>query len=179
MGDPKKPKKKYETPRHPWQKDVIEVEKALIREYGLKNKEEIWKMKSSLRNFKNLTKKYSSLTTEQSVKEQELFLAKIRKLGLLKPNQGMDEILGLELKDILERRLQTIVFRKNLANSMKQARQFIVHNHIAIAGKRINVPGYLVSVDQEDQVGFTNKSPMISDDHPEMVVLQKKKKQVE
>ena len=50
MGDPKKQRKKYETPLHPWQGERILAEKKIMEEYGLKNKKEIWKMNSMLRN---------------------------------------------------------------------------------------------------------------------------------
>ena len=51
MGDIKRQKKKYSTPRHPWQKDRILAEKELITKYGLRRKYEIWKMNSILKNF--------------------------------------------------------------------------------------------------------------------------------
>ncbi|MDP7610203.1 MAG: 30S ribosomal protein S4, partial [Candidatus Woesearchaeota archaeon] len=44
MGDPKKQRKKYSKPSHPWQTERIEVEKVLMKEYGLKNKKEIWRV---------------------------------------------------------------------------------------------------------------------------------------
>ena len=52
MGDPKFSRKKYETPSHPWQADRIKEENELIKKYGLKNKKEVWKVKSLLRNFR-------------------------------------------------------------------------------------------------------------------------------
>ena len=51
MGDPKILRKKFESPSHPWQKSRIEEERQLIREYGLKNKSEAWKMRSKAKNF--------------------------------------------------------------------------------------------------------------------------------
>ena len=44
MGDPRRLKKRYSAPSHPWQKERIEEEIVLTREYGLRNKKEIWKL---------------------------------------------------------------------------------------------------------------------------------------
>jgi len=43
MGDPKKQRKKYDTPRFPWQIDALEAELKLLGQYGLRNKREIWR----------------------------------------------------------------------------------------------------------------------------------------
>ena len=43
MGDPKRLRKKYETPSHPWEEERIKRETELMKKYGLKNKREIWK----------------------------------------------------------------------------------------------------------------------------------------
>lgn len=172
MGDPKRTKKKFETPRHPWVKEVLDSEKALIRSFGLKNKKEIWRAKSKLRHFMAQSKEYGKLDTSDP--QIESFLQKIRKLGFIKEDQGLDDILGLGVKDILERRLQTIVYRKGLANSMKQARQFIVHNHIAVNGVVVDVPSYMVKVDEENTVEISPKSPMASDTHPEIESIKNK-----
>ena len=56
MGHPKKTRKKYKTPSHPWQKDRLEEEKILTKEYGLKNKKELWKGDSHLRKVKRQAK---------------------------------------------------------------------------------------------------------------------------
>ncbi len=172
MGDPKKTKKKFETPRHPWVKEVIDSEKVLMKEYGLTNKREIWKMRSKLRHFKSQSKTYSKL--DPSDPQIESFLQKLRKLGILEEEQGLDDVLGLELKDLLERRLQTIVYRKGFANSIKQARQFIVHNHISINGIVMNVPSYVVWVSEESTVEYSSKSSLNSDSHPEVANIKNK-----
>jgi len=41
MGDPKQTRKKYATPSHPWNRERIEEERVIKRDYGLKNKKEI------------------------------------------------------------------------------------------------------------------------------------------
>ena len=167
MGDPKKRRKKYMTPNHPWQKARILEEAELIKSYGLKNKKEIWKAASIVRKFRTQAKKLSSQNSEQAAKETSQLLSKLRRLGLLDDEGTLDDVLSLKTEDILERRLQTIVYRKGLAKSIKQARQFITHEHITINGVKIKSPGHLVTVEEQPNVLFKEKSPLADPEHPE------------
>ncbi|MEA1999633.1 MAG: 30S ribosomal protein S4, partial [Euryarchaeota archaeon] len=58
----------------------------------------------------------------------------------------------------LERRLQTRVYKKELANSIKHARQLIVHGHIAVDGRRVTIPSYIIREDEEGKIGYYGKS---------------------
>ncbi len=167
MGDPKRLRKKYQGPNHPWQKDRIEIEKQLQKEYGLKNKREIWKAESTLKNFKDILKRLIPLDTPQANKEREQTMSKLRRLGLINETATIDDVLGLDVRAILNRRLQTIVYKLGLARTIKQARQFIVHGHITVNGKTITSPGYLVKMNEE--VNYNEKSPLARLDHPERV----------
>ena len=167
MGDPKQYRRKYETPLHPWNKTAIETEKVLVREYGLKNKHEIYIASSFLRRYKILAKKFTALTTAQAEKEKSQILDKLFRTGIIAQGAGLDQILGLELKDIMERRLQSQICRKGLARTMKQARQFITHRHILVDGKEITSPSFLVSRDEESILTFKTVSPLATEDHPE------------
>jgi small subunit ribosomal protein S4 len=167
MGDPKRIKKKYSTPIHPWQAERIEEERELTRQYGFKNKTEIWKMNSILRKFLRQAKRLAAIKTEQSEKEKIQLLTRLKKLGLLSETAVLDNVLEITLKDLLGRRLQTLVFRKGLARSMKQARQFIVHRHIMIGNTKVTVPNYLVSKAEEAVISFSGKSSLANPDHPE------------
>ncbi len=173
MGDPKRRRKRYNTPVSPWEGERIEEERKLNREYGFKNKEEIWKMDSILKNFFLQAKK---LIAEDQGKEREQLLSRLKHLGLISGEAGTDDILNLKLKDILERRLQTLVFRKGKARSMKQARQFITHGHITAGGKKISSPGALISKDAEDSIDFIPKSSLSSPEHPERAVPEEEEK---
>ncbi len=176
MGDPKKQRAKYSTPMHPWQKTRIEEEKLLSEEYGLKNKLEIWKMNSKLKNFKAQVKHIIAASSTQSEKEEAQLLKKLRSLGLIAETAGLDEVLGLMTKDIMERRLQTRVYKKGLAKSVAQARQFISHRHIMINGKRITSPSYLVSKEEEAGLSFSSSSAFSDAGHPERQTAAKKEK---
>jgi small subunit ribosomal protein S4 len=167
MGDPKRSKAKYSTPKKAWDKTRIDEEKELIKEYHFKNKQEIWKLNSKLRNFARQAKRLITLNTEQAEKEKIQLLTKIKALGLL-PEQGeLDDVLGISMKDLLDRRLQSIVFKKGLARTMKQSRQFIVHEHILVGDKKVTSPNYLVKTAEESVVVFSNSSAFIDEMHPE------------
>ena len=174
MGDPKKLRKKYETPRHPWQASRIESERILFKEYGLKNKKEIWKAQSLLRNFAKQAKNLATIKTQHDKKQKEQILARLIKLDLLKANAQLEDVLGLNLRNVLDRRLQTMLVKKGLTKTAKQARQFIVHGHVTVKGQKINIPGYLVSKDEEDAITFSSKSKLNDTEHPERVIKKEK-----
>lgn len=177
MGDPKKLRKKYKTPIHPWKAESIEAEKGLKKEYGLVNKKEIWKMGSILKKYKDLAKKVIAVKTEQGEKEKRQMIEKLQKLGLIAEGAKLDDVLSLEVKDIIERRLQSLVFRLGLARSMKQARQFIVHRHIIVKDKKITFPSYIVSREEEGQIRFDEGSSLSKEDHPERINLEEEKEE--
>jgi len=177
MGDPKKQRKKYSTPGHPWQRARIEDERVLVEEYGFKNKREIWKMSAFLKNATAQAKKLVTRSGFQADKEKELLLTKLKRYGLLKQDAGLDAILSISLRDVLERRLQTQVYKKNMANSVKQARQFITHEHVCIGNKVITSPSYLVPLSEESQISFSQSSGLSDPEHPERVAAKKAKEQ--
>ena len=167
MGDPKKLRKKYATPRHPWIKSAIDEEKVITKEFGLRKKQEIMIANSFLKKYKNIAKRLIASQTEQSEKEESQVLGKLQGLGLLNAGAELDQILALNVESVLERRIQSVVFRKGLARSMNQARQFIVHRHIAIGDKEITFPSCLISLEEESKLNFRGKSALFNEDHPE------------
>ena len=166
MGDPRKIRKKYQTPMHPWQKDRLEMESPLIKQYGLKNKKELWKVDSKLKNYKDNAKSLVALEGSQAEKEKAQLLSKLKSYGILSSNE-LDDILGLKLEQLLNRRLQTIVFKKGLARSVKQARQMITHKQIIVNGKKITAPGHLVKLADENSIQFSPSSKFNDPNHPE------------
>ncbi|OYT61459.1 30S ribosomal protein S4 [Thermoplasmatales archaeon ex4484_30] len=167
MGDPKFSRKKYETPSHPWEAERIERERELLLKYGLKNKREIWKAETFLRRIRGQARRLFAREGEkQAEKEKEDLLKRLAKLGILPPEAKIDDVLALTLEDILGRRLQTMVYLRGLANTAKQARQLIIHGHIAINGKRIRVPSYMVRKSEEDMITYAPSSPLVDEMHP-------------
>jgi ribosomal protein S4 len=65
-----------------------------------------------------------------------------------------DVILTLNKENWLKRRLQTIVYLKKIALTPKQARQLITHKHIVVENRVINIPSYMVSLNQENQINI-------------------------
>jgi len=172
LGDPRRIRRKFDKPSHPWQGDRITEEKALIEEYGLHNKKEIWRMQTRLKRFKDQVKSIASRIDKQAKLEEKQLVDKLTSLGLMKQNDPLDVILGLANKDIFERRLQTLLVRKGLARSMSQARQFITHGHIIVDKKKITFPSYIVSVKEEALVEFVSTSTLSNIDHPERIIKE-------
>lgn len=159
MGDPRKCKKKWVGPRHPWRKDRLVEEMRLIGEYGLRNKREIWIAQTMIRELRHKARVLLALPLEVREKAEKALLERVFKMGLLPENATLDQVLSLTAEDLLKRRLQTIVYLKGLAKSIYQARQLIVHGHIAVGGRRITSPGYIVKRDEEDLVDYYLNSP--------------------
>jgi small subunit ribosomal protein S4 len=159
MGDPKKPRKKWEGPKHPWIKERLLREIELVGKYGLRNKKELWKLETLARYFRHRARSLLALPPEVRAKEEKALLSRLYELGVLPENATLDDVLNLTAEHFLERRLQTIVWKKGLARTIHEARQLIVHGHIAIAGRRIRSPGYLVKRDEEDLVDYAPTSP--------------------
>ncbi|MCD6247764.1 MAG: 30S ribosomal protein S4 [Candidatus Diapherotrites archaeon] len=154
MGDPKKPKKTYERPRKPWVKQEIIMRKELCAKYGLKNKKELWKAEAILRNKRKTARELLALPLEERAERQKELIESLAKYGILKKDSTLDDVLSLTVEAILERRLQTIVWRKGMARTIKQARQLIRHGHIAISGKRVTAPSYLVEKREENAITY-------------------------
>lgn len=177
MGSAKRQRKKFSKPSHPWQKDRILEEHDIREKYGLRRKYEIWKMNSILKNFTRQAKNLVTIRNKQVEKERGQLLSKLHSLGLIDKNAKIEDILSLTLNNIMERRLQTLVYRKSLARTMSQARQFIVHEHIALGSKTVTSPSYLVPSEEEATIQFTGNSSLADSSHPERAVKEQKKEE--
>jgi small subunit ribosomal protein S4 len=172
MGYPGKNHKSYQTPKRPFEKTRIEDETRMVIEYGLRNKRDVWKAQSVLRKYRKAARDLlvlMSSSAERSTFEakKEELIGHMQRAGLLGPDADIDNVLSLKVQAQLERRLQTLVYRKGLARSPKQARQLITHGHIAIAGRRVTIPGYRVTRVEEPQVSYYGKSPFTAASHAE------------
>jgi small subunit ribosomal protein S4 len=166
MGDPKKQRKTYETPRHPWRRDQLEVELRLMGEYGLRNKRELWRYKTMLSEVRGIARSLLGTAEAERARIEREYLSKLSRIGVLSESASIDEVLDLEIRDLLERRLQTMVFRRGLAKTLHQARQLVSHGHISVAGKIVSVPGYMVKRDEEQKLKYFSHSPLAKSDHP-------------
>ncbi len=162
MGDPRRLKKKFKKPAHPFEKDRILEELEFLGKYGLRNKREFWKSRTMLGRWRNLARQSRTLTKEQAVEVQNTLINKLQRLGILGPEAEFEDVLLLTVEDVLKRRLQTLVYEKGLAKTIYEARQRIVHNHIQVGNKRINSPSYIVKKEEEDFISFAPSSPFVS-----------------
>lgn len=161
--------KQYETPNHPYQGERIASEHSLVDRYGLKNKEELWRAQSELRSYRREARELlgQAQDDETVIRRSEEFLGRLKRVGILDETDELGDILSLEIEDVLERRLQTVVYRSGLANTAQQARQYIIHGHIVVGDQRHRIPSYVVDIDEEDLVAFDENSPLADELHPE------------
>jgi small subunit ribosomal protein S4 len=160
----------YETPNHPYQGERIAEEAGLVSTYGLKNKEELWRAESELRQYRRAARDLiGSAGGDVGAAEREgrEFVEKLRRIGVLGDEESLDDVLALDVTDILERRLQTQVYRKGYANTTEQARQFITHGHITVEGRQVRVPSYTLRVTEDSTINFDSSSPLTDELHPE------------
>ncbi len=170
MGQPKFQRKHYDTPSHPWQGDRIKVENEVKAKYGLKNKTEIWKAQTRLREFRGQARELVARTRnpsdEQAAHESKLLLSRLFRLGYVADNAGLNDVLGLDLERVLNRRLQTQVYLKGLARTPSQARQFVSHGCILIGERRVTVPSYVVRRGEEEAIVIDPKKAIADEAHP-------------
>ncbi|MFX0042908.1 MAG: 30S ribosomal protein S4 [Candidatus Hodarchaeota archaeon] len=161
MGDPRHLKKKYKKPKHPFQKERMMEELEFLGKYGLRNKREYWKSRTTLGNWRNIARQSRTLSKERAAEVQKTLIRKLDRLGVIGSEAEFEDVLLLTVEDVLKRRLQTLVFEKGLASTIYQARQYITHGHIQVGGKKINAPSYLVKRVEEDLIGFAPNSPFL------------------
>lgn len=158
MGDPKKQRKKYETPRFPWSASELNVELKLIGEYGLRNKRELWRHRYTVSKYRTMARQLLAKPVEERALLEKQLLNKLTSIKAIPENSDLDDVLDLSVEAILERRLQTLVYRKGMARTPQQARQLVVHGHILVGERRVTSPSYIVSRDEEEKISFTPRS---------------------
>lgn len=168
MGYPGKNTKQYSSPKRRFEKSRIESERTLAITYGLRNKREIWRATEVLRRHRGGAREVLAMISAigeapKTVARRDELVGTLQRYGILGSDASMDNILSLKVEDILERRLQTVVYRKGLARSPKQARQLITHGHIAINGHRVSVPSYMVTDAEEAGVMYYATSSLADD----------------
>jgi small subunit ribosomal protein S4 len=70
----------------------------------------------------------------------------------------MKGVTGENLLQLLERRLDNVVYRLGLACNRAEARQMVLHRHIEVDGRRVNIPSFLVKKGSEIQVREKSRS---------------------
>lgn len=152
MGDIRRNRKKFARPRKAYDIKRIQEENEIVKKFGLKNKREIWKAEMAIKIVRDNAKKI--ITADEEVKEK--FIGKLKAEGFSVNTIG--EILALNKEDWLKRRLQTVLVSKQIVLNPKEARQLIVHKHVLVNGKKVNVPSYRVGLDEEDKIKVLRKT---------------------
>jgi small subunit ribosomal protein S4 len=151
----RKQSKKFEKPLKPWDKTRIEDEAKLLQNYGLRRKREIWKTESVLRNYRRIAR---GLAARANKEREKILLDKLFRLGLIGKDADLDDVLALTIEKLLDRRLQTLVFKRGMCTTMRQARQYIVHGHVAVDGRRVRWPSTIIPLSDEDKITIYDKS---------------------
>jgi small subunit ribosomal protein S4 len=154
MGDPRRLNRKYDVPKMKWNKQKILADKKIIANYGLRRKKEIWKAETEVRKIRKRARLLlAGNVDDYSTRKNEL-LGKLINLGIFTKDYKIEDILKLNTTDMLDRRLQTLVFKEGLALTPNQARQLITHKHIAVNGKTRTIPGSLITV--KETISYTS-----------------------
>merc|ERR1712137_292885 len=130
--------------------------------YGLKNKREVWRVQYALARIRTAARTLLTLDEKDETRifQGEALLRRMTRLGLLlESERKMDYILGLTAAKIMERRLQTKVFKLGLAKSIHHARCLIRQRHIRVGKQICDIPSFLVRVDSEKHIDFALTSP--------------------
>jgi len=145
----------------------------LIKTYGLRNKREVWKAHSMIKKYRQAARRLLAETAEGEISdhirgEADSMLKRLKKYAILKQDGTLDDVMALEITIMLDRRLQSHVHKQGFARTKKQARQFIVHGHIAVDGRKIDVPSYMLTKEEETQIDYYTSSPINKENnHPE------------
>jgi len=148
----KRKHKRYSKPKRPFDKTRIEEEAKIKKEFGLKNKKEIWKAEARIKAIREKAKKLISSSPE----EQQALFNRLKKIGL--NVNSIADVLSLNKEDYLKRRLQTIIANKKIAQTTRNARQLIVHKKILVDENVVNSPSYLVPINLEDKISLKIKN---------------------
>lgn len=173
MGDPKYPRKTWRKPKRPLNYDLKMEELKTLGTFGLRTKKELWKAHTKLSSVRHQAR--SLLALQQDIREEKepILMKSLARVGLVSGDATLDDVLNLEVNDLLTRRLQTLVHKKFGFQTPYQARQAVVHGHIMIGDRVINIPSYTVTTSEEEQIQFTPGSKF-----PEILEKNKVKSEV-
>jgi small subunit ribosomal protein S4 len=166
MGDPKKKHKTFNTPKRPYETEALMEELRIIGAYGLRNKRELWKAHTELSTLRGRARDLLSLDPEERARREQALIEKLAHRGLVMENGRLEDVLTLSVEDLLERRLQTYIFRRGMAGSLFQSRQLIAHGHVAINGRKVTSPSYQVRITDEETLDYAKGSPYNNPSHP-------------
>ena len=172
MGDPKYPRKVWRKPKRPLNYELKMEELKTLGTFGLRTKRELWKAHTELSRVRHQARSLLALRQEVREEKEPILMKSLVRIGLVSNDATLDDVLNLNVDDLLSRRLQTIVTKKLGFKTPYQARQAVIHGHIMIGERKIDIPSYTVTVEEENKVHFTAESKI-----PE--ILEKTKSELE
>lgn len=159
MGDPKLPRRAWRKPKRPLNYDLKMDELRLLGLFGLKTKRELWKARTELSRVRNQARSLLALGRDVREEREPVLMRSLARIGLVGDGSTLDDVLNLDVRNLLERRLQTIVMKKLSFRTPYQARQAVVHGHIMIGDRVVTIPSYTVDVGEEASVRLLPGSP--------------------
>ncbi|MEE6246189.1 MAG: 30S ribosomal protein S4 [Thermoproteota archaeon] len=178
MGDPKTARKKSHKPRNPWQMDSLTQELQLLGTYGLRNKKELRRTNTELSRIRKQARQLLAASEEVRSLEEPKLLNSVSRRGFVKKEPSLDDILALEVENLLDRRLQSVVHKRGITRTMNQSRQLITHGHIQIGEKRVTIPSYIVEINEETNVKLDPNSNITIEITPKETDLGSKEPEV-
>jgi small subunit ribosomal protein S4 len=164
MGDPKYPRKTWKKPKRPLNYELKMEELKTLGTFGLRTKRELWKAHTELSRVRHQARSLLALRQEIRLEKEPILMKSLVRIGLVSGDATLDDVLNLNANDLLSRRLQTIVSNKLGFKTPYQARQAVIHGHIMIGDRKITIPSYTVTVEEENGIHFTPESKI-----PEML----------
>ena len=158
MGDPKNPRRVWRKPKRPLNYDLKMEELKTLGTFGLRSKRELWKAHTELSRVRHQARSLLALRQEEREEKEPVLMKSLARIGLVSQGSTLDDVLNLQVTDLLARRLQTIVLKKLGFKTPYQARQAVVHGHIMIKDRVIDIPSYTVTVDEEEGIKFSPES---------------------
>lgn len=160
MGDPKNPRRVWKKPKRPLNYDLKMEELKTLGTFGLKTKRELWKAHTELSRLRHQARSLLALRQEVRKEKEPILMKSLAKVGLVEETSTLDDVLNLQVTDLLSRRLQTIVLKKFPFKTPYQARQAVIHGHIMIGDRKVNVPSYVVGTNEEKDVKLAPNSSL-------------------
>ena len=158
MGDPKYPRKIWKKPKRPLNYNLKMEELKTLGTFGLKTKKELWKAHTELSRVRHQARSLLALGQEIRKEKEPVLLKSLSRIGLVDNQSTLDDVLSLQVTDLLARRLQTIVMKKFEFKTPYQARQAVVHGHVMIKDRIIDIPSYIVPLHEESDISLKHDS---------------------
>ena len=117
--------------------------------------------KSSHRRNTRSNRKVSEYGLQLREKQKAKFIYGVQEKpfrNMYEKAERMPGLVGTNLMQLLELRLDNIVFRLGFARTRREARQVVSHKHVTVNGKVVNIPSYKVSVDDVIEIKEKSKS---------------------